>query len=103
MGEQYLFLQKETNPATEESDCASTSTSKVHTDSNTPDGVAHKIAMRFKDLGSKFSSDIGECLQEYVDKYGQVASHYGLNDKQRLQISYIPSSPRMHSASTLTT
>ena len=48
------------------------------------DKVAHNVAMRFKDFAMKFHGNVGECWQEYVDEYRQVARDYGLNQKQKL-------------------
>lgn len=48
------------------------------------DKVAHNIAMRFKDAENKFSGDLGECWQEFVDEYRQVTNDYALTEEQKL-------------------
>lgn len=46
--------------------------------------VAHNVAMRFKDSAMNFRGNVGDCWQEYVDEYRQVARDYGLTLKQKL-------------------
>lgn len=46
--------------------------------------IAHNVAMRFKDMESKFDGDLAECWSEYVDLYLQVAKDYNLSVKQKL-------------------
>ena len=47
--------------------------------------VAHRIAMRFKDESCKFSGDIGQCWNEYVSEYQQVARDYKLTETHKKQ------------------
>ena len=46
------------------------------TPSTSAEKVAHNMAMRLKDRDKKFSGDVGECWQEYVDEYRQVSRDY---------------------------
>ena len=43
------------------------------------------MAMTLRDRDKKFSGDVGECWQEYVDEYRQVLRDYNLTPAQKLQ------------------
>lgn len=47
--------------------------------------ISHNVAMRLKNMEQKFSGDLGECWQKYVDAYNQIARDYKLNPSQNLQ------------------
>lgn len=42
------------------------------------DGTAYRVFMRSKNIGSILSGDIRGSWHEYVDKYAQVGTDYGL-------------------------
>ena len=48
------------------------------------DRLANNVAMRFEDTSLKFHVNIGECWQEYVDEYQQVARDHKLSQQQKL-------------------
>lgn len=86
LAQRYVTNQKRgaANPDTEQETHDSPEPS-TNIQVTTPNRVAHNIAMRFKDTESKFSGDIGECWQEYVDEYRQVRADYNLTPAQKLQ------------------
>lgn len=43
--------------------------------------TAHNVDMRLKDFEKKFSGDLGECWQDWVDEYNQVAKGYKLDEE----------------------
>lgn len=47
--------------------------------------AAHNVAMRLKDYEQKFSGDLGQCWQDFVDNYEQISEDYNLNEEQKLQ------------------
>lgn len=44
--------------------------------------VAHNVAMRRKDAEQKFSGDLGQCWQDYIDDYDQIVLDYRLTQDQ---------------------
>lgn len=46
--------------------------------------TAHNVAIRPKDKGQKFCGEFGQCWQEFVDDYDQIAEDYNLNEEQQL-------------------
>lgn len=52
--------------------------------------MAHNVAMRLKDTPRKFIGERGDCWDEFVDNYIQLAKDYKLKDEQKLQYLHNP-------------
>lgn len=46
--------------------------------------TAHSVAMRFKDSEQKYCGDLGQCSQDLLDDYDQIAENYNLYEEQQL-------------------
>lgn len=49
------------------------------------DKISHNMVIWLKDREKKFSGDVGECWQEYVEEYRQVLRDYNLTPAKKLQ------------------